>query len=125
MIGNRCHPYQADLVCRGRFDAVMRGAFGWDDNIGGYVCNDLNLRQQSEPKDASHKWRRIYYGVEDCTGEPWRLERCPFCSMPLPENPLQTCDPYNGRDIELELGILPAPKRLSKGEMDVTGGESD
>jgi hypothetical protein len=115
LIGLKCHPYRADHVCRGRFDAVMRGAFGWDEDLKGFVCNDLLVRTRSEAKDNDSRWRRIFYEVEDHTGEPWTLERCPYCGFPLPEHPLQQTDPYNGRDIELELGLAPPPKMLGEG----------
>lgn len=105
MVGDRCHPYRADLVCRGRYDAIMRGAFLWDELIGGFVCTDLEPREQLKPGGQRGLWLRIFYEVEDCTGEPFVLERCPFCAMPLPEHPLQSADPYEGRDVLKEWGL--------------------
>ena len=124
-MGDRCHPYTSDLVCRGRFDAVMRGAFGWDKTLGGYVSQDISPRAQTPPIDENARWKRIYYGVEDCTGEAFVLEHCPYCGFPLPEYPGQKCDPYNGRDLLAELGLTDLPKLLNPGEMDVTQGDGE
>lgn len=94
MIGPKCHPYKPSLVCRGRFDAVMRGAFGWDAALGAYCTTDIPVREQS----SAARWFGGERGVEDHSGEPYQLERCPYCSFPLPENPFAEMQVTDGGD---------------------------
>jgi hypothetical protein len=63
-------------MCSGRADAVERGAFWWDFKVGGYVSSDIATRESN--------WRAKYY-TGDMTGERYRLERCPYCGIPLPD----------------------------------------
>lgn len=83
IIAPRCHPYRPEMVCRGRFDAVLAGRFGWDATLGGYVSLDMAVRAQT----PAARWFGEERGLADHTDEPYVLERCCFCSMPLPTSP--------------------------------------
>ncbi len=71
-----CHPHNPSIICQGRHEARVRGAFFWDMAIGGYVCSDLPTRRSS--------FRAKYYEMDVSDGLPYRLEICPFCGMQLP-----------------------------------------
>lgn len=73
---DRCSPIRPSVTCPGRREAIERGAFWWDFAVGGYVCSDIPTRESN--------WRAKYFNG-DFTGERYRLERCPFCGIPLPD----------------------------------------
>src|SRR5688500_4276305 len=93
---DRCDPAKPWIVCDLRRDAELNGEMYWDNELRGYVYTDIPPRRVS--------FRARYYGNERTglhDGEPYVLERCPFCSVSLPD--LQsiadaTCDGGGGAE---------------------------
>ena len=76
---SHCHPENPTIVCPGRYEAVRAGRFWWDHKVHGYVTTDIPPRKQS----SAARWFGGERGIEDHTGELYRLEKCPYCSMNL------------------------------------------
>ena len=71
-----CYP-----PCPERFIAICNEEFGPAKSLGGYVFRDGPYRRFTQSEAA--KWRAIYYGVEDHTGEPMVFTVCPWCGGEL------------------------------------------
>ena len=73
----RCSPDKPHVACSDRHRAQVAGSFWWDAERGGWCWADI-------PKRRASSWKAKYF-CGDHTGEPYLIEACPYCGVPLPD----------------------------------------
>ncbi len=79
VISQKCSATDKSTICTSRFIFESEGKMWWDETKEGWCHEELTRTPHSD------SYRRAYMGLRDTTGEPYLLERCPACQMPLPD----------------------------------------
>lgn len=80
----KCHATIASSKCEERRIAEADGQMHYDFSRQGWV--HLAITRSVILRRKASFWETVYHGDgRDHTGEPFLLERCPFCGQPLPD----------------------------------------